>query len=768
MTYITQGFVPDYIPTMFDNFSSIEPFENDLVKDLVDPDLGHWTYGHNVLGETTVINDPKGNHVFATYDLLGRIKTKTDQEGVDTWTYDVGTKALGKLTHLHSWNNFDEAYNYDSLGRLSTTNTIIPGDMTTYTTLRTYDSAGRLEFLRYPPGNTGSFEIKHHYSADGYLWKITDKATSAVLWQILSKNAFGLTTTKEQGTIGTRFTYDPNRTQIKKIEFGWTQGGIIKTPFKTLGYSYDSLGNLSQRQNLTGPTVHIFEDMHYDALNRLTSTNSFTVPTVGGPSTFLESRAFQYDAIGNMTFNSDLSTFSPNLFYGPSTSNGGGPHAVVSACDQNACAAINYDANGNMVSGPDFLNDVGRTINWYSFNKPSSILESPRTASFTYNPLRQKVKQVETNASGTTTSVYVNKLFEKVTLPSGVVLNKHYLYGTSSSPEGMLTLRSSFPPNWKYFSYDHLNSMDMIYDPSVGVVENLSFDPLGLRRNANWTRATTPITSSTNHGYTNHEQLDGFGLVDMKGRMYDASINHFISADPYIINPLLSENANRYSYVYNNPTTYIDPTGYQVMPGNLLPEVVIEATRHTAAQVLVTVGGLEVARAYATSSAPVSTQLPSGDILTNTYNPKTQMFDESVMMKEVNVSSEKADDKPFISGLYKSSWRNIGYHVNNFNRTFDGAYNGTGLPPAGVRIAYSFLLPPVGMVSGGRTIWEGKDIYNRQANSVMEQWVLAPLSIVAPFTPAKVTETVPFVLIEDADRANTLYQEVGPQLLDKK
>jgi hypothetical protein len=36
----------------------------------------------------------------------------------------------------------------------------------------------------------------------------------------------------------------------------------------------------------------------------------------------------------------------------------------------------------------------------------------------------------------------------------------------------------------------------------------------------------------------------------------------FISADPFITEPWKTQNYNRYGYVYNNPLSYIDPSGY--------------------------------------------------------------------------------------------------------------------------------------------------------------------------------------------------------------
>jgi hypothetical protein len=42
----------------------------------------------------------------------------------------------------------------------------------------------------------------------------------------------------------------------------------------------------------------------------------------------------------------------------------------------------------------------------------------------------------------------------------------------------------------------------------------------------------------------------------------DASIGRFLSPDPYLTEPGNTQNFNRYSYVVNNPLSYIDPTGF--------------------------------------------------------------------------------------------------------------------------------------------------------------------------------------------------------------
>ena len=64
-----------------------------------------------------------------------------------------------------------------------------------------------------------------------------------------------------------------------------------------------------------------------------------------------------------------------------------------------------------------------------------------------------------------------------------------------------------------------------------------------------------------NRGYTGHEHLPEFGLINMNARLYDPIIGRFISPDPYVQAPDFSQSYNRYTYCLNNPLIYIDENG---------------------------------------------------------------------------------------------------------------------------------------------------------------------------------------------------------------
>jgi RHS repeat-associated protein len=56
--------------------------------------------------------------------------------------------------------------------------------------------------------------------------------------------------------------------------------------------------------------------------------------------------------------------------------------------------------------------------------------------------------------------------------------------------------------------------------------------------------------------------VDNLTLIHMNGRMYDPILGRFLSADPIVQTLNVSQALNRYSYVWNNPATLIDPSGF--------------------------------------------------------------------------------------------------------------------------------------------------------------------------------------------------------------
>ncbi|MCK9490367.1 MAG: RHS repeat-associated core domain-containing protein [Xanthomonadales bacterium] len=104
--------------------------------------------------------------------------------------------------------------------------------------------------------------------------------------------------------------------------------------------------------------------------------------------------------------------------------------------------------------------------------------------------------------------------------------------------------------------------------PATGQGNRMSFDPFGQRRQASGAPLSLPeqwafdSSQTTRQGYTGHEQVDALGLIHMNGRLYDPVLGRFIQADPFVQDPANSQSFNRYTYVFNNPLAWTDPSGY--------------------------------------------------------------------------------------------------------------------------------------------------------------------------------------------------------------
>jgi RHS repeat-associated protein len=116
-----------------------------------------------------------------------------------------------------------------------------------------------------------------------------------------------------------------------------------------------------------------------------------------------------------------------------------------------------------------------------------------------------------------------------------------------------------------YYGYlDYQGNLIALANEAGTVVENgrFAYDPWGKRRNpADWTQDDTRISWIVSRGYTMHEHLDMFSIINMNGRVYDPLTSMFFSPDPFVQAPDNWLNYNRYGYAFGNPMKYTDPNG---------------------------------------------------------------------------------------------------------------------------------------------------------------------------------------------------------------
>jgi RHS repeat-associated protein len=304
-----------------------------------------------------------------------------------------------------------------------------------------------------------------------------------------------------------------------------------------LAYAWSPSGALWSRQDLRAGLTETFG---YDEADRLAGA--------AGPGG--SSLSISYDLIGNITYRSDVGTY---------TYHASKKHAVAAAGSN----TYGYDANGNLATRN------GATLGWTSYNLPAVINAAGYSATFSYTPERRRWRQVSTYASGTETTIYVGEQMEKLT----TAVRTHWKHRLPTpSGEVQVIRRSDGTTETLCLAADNLGSVDAVLSASGSVLARPSFNAWGGRRGSNWQGAPSQsewqaIADTTRRGYTGHEQLDNVMLAHMNGRVYDPAIGRFLSADPFIDGAGTVQGWNRYTYVHNQPLSRSDPSGYASVRG---------------------------------------------------------------------------------------------------------------------------------------------------------------------------------------------------------
>ncbi len=122
----------------------------------------------------------------------------------------------------------------------------------------------------------------------------------------------------------------------------------------------------------------------------------------------------------------------------------------------------------------------------------------------------------------------------------------------------MKRLQKHPAPAYNYIILTSIPQMRLAW--SIG---NVTIQDLGYGYNEDggmrWRQDVDSLVAG--HGYTGHEHLPGWGLINMNARLYDPALCRFLSPDPVLQDPLSTQNFNRYSYCLNNPLKYTDESG---------------------------------------------------------------------------------------------------------------------------------------------------------------------------------------------------------------
>ena len=309
---------------------------------------------------------------------------------------------------------------------------------------------------------------------------------------------------------------------IKDYNQGYV-ADIITGNVQNMHYEWNlGSGNLILRNDIKHS---LQESFNYDNLDRLTQI----VPSNNS------TMSIAYQQNGNI----DYSTTAGSYYY-----TGSQPHAATLVTDP-----------ANIIS------DNPQEIEYTSYNKVKRIVEDINELKISYGVKHERNKEEFYENSTLNKTRYFSHGNYETEITSTNERKLNYI----SSPDGVIAVyeMNNEVGAMYYIHKDHLGSWQVITDQAGHAIQEQSFDAWGRRRNPdNWTYNNINPVQKFHRGYTGHEQLDQFALINMNGRMYDPATARFLSPDKCVQNPGFSQSYNKYSYCVNNPLKYTDPSGW--------------------------------------------------------------------------------------------------------------------------------------------------------------------------------------------------------------
>jgi len=560
-----------------------------------DPNMGTKTFSYNGFGEVQRQYDGS-KYTLYSYDSLGRITkqlSNVDINGVpdanllsykDIYIFDK-PGALGQLETTARYSNYEanqtttfstiaeyiKAFSYDQFARPTTETTTIynalvkdnqapssADDQAIYSTHYLYDANfNRVKQVNY----YGGYGINSIYGKYGNL-KAQKEYNAATGWQnIMSVDAYnfkGQETARTVNGTASSTAYYPATGQIAQII------NYHSTGAETLSYQYDVWGNIKEQTlNRTGTqAANATENFVYDSLHRLTEDTN---------SAASASKSYSYDVLGNITSKSDFSLVDNNSNYIYGAGNAG-PNAVthINLLDGTSMD-YSYDYKGNRIN--DCRNLQNCATYKYDYNNlliasSSAITGTSQTLEFSYGTDNQRYRKYDDINKEIT--LYANKDYEEIYKNGSKYASQRKYYLTS-----YLTVTKDGTQFKKHFTQkDRLGSTTQILDENGDLLHTKSYDAFGKPRNGDWSdmgglfQAKLDFNDAngtidlTKRGFTDHEHLDEIQLIHMNGRMYDYNNGRFLSVDPFIQSPTSTQSMNPYTYIFNNPLSGVDPSGY--------------------------------------------------------------------------------------------------------------------------------------------------------------------------------------------------------------
>jgi RHS repeat-associated protein len=169
----------------------------------------------------------------------------------------------------------------------------------------------------------------------------------------------------------------------------------------------------------------------------------------------------------------------------------------------------------------------------------------PQLTKYTYNGDGDRVKQ-EKNSVVTEYVQDSNPKNARVLMETTGSTSTYYVYGHDL----LYTIEGATP---HFLHTDSLGSTVAVTDANGDIEQTFAYDIFGELRKASGSGGAT-------YTFTGEEN-DHDGLVYLRARYYEPMTGRFTSRDPFPADAVDTQTFNRYVYVKNNPTNYVDPSG---------------------------------------------------------------------------------------------------------------------------------------------------------------------------------------------------------------
>lgn len=485
-----------------------------------DPSAGCRTTAYDSDGNVQCETDARGKSVTSTFDTKGLLTSRTYSDGPTvTLTYDswnAPVSMTGSDGHTKRW-----TYN---LNRKLATETI-DGFKKTFSY-----SGNRLSSVAYYKNN--AYICTEYYNhTSGSLTSVTMN-TGDTIWTMRTQNSRLQPTKVGSGKLDTSLSYDLRGNVTERLTT-YSGGNATKQHF---AYTYSTAtGNMTSRFDWRSL---LNETFGYDNMNRLTDITIYD-----NEWNCMSETETLYDGKGNILSNTDAGQ------YGYSSS-------------------LPYGINALTLPGASIpMRD--QYLHFNAMQLPDTISENGYTATFSYYGDQTRAAMTVTGPDGYQFGCsYYDQQYNEFSKTVGNATSGKSVLWLGGSPYNApaALLKDYGQTGWKlvHVLRDNLGSITHVVDTTGVVLQELAYTAWGQLRDPQTASIFGPDNQPElllGRGYTGHEHLPWFGLINMNARQYDPAVGRFLSPDPIILAPDDTQNFNRYSYCLNNPLRYVDPFG---------------------------------------------------------------------------------------------------------------------------------------------------------------------------------------------------------------